>query len=66
MNSLPFGQLKSFLKILIGVQYEYNTTKNDSPNRQVGAVEILKSYTIPWAVMASATFRKPAMLAPAT
>ena len=21
MNSLPFGQLKSFLKILIGVQY---------------------------------------------
>ena len=22
MNSLPFGQLKSFLKILIGVQYE--------------------------------------------
>ena len=23
MNSLPFGQLKSFLKILIGVQYEF-------------------------------------------
>ncbi len=23
MNSLPFGQLKSFLKILIGVQYEW-------------------------------------------
>ena len=22
MNSMPFGQLKSFLKILIGVQYE--------------------------------------------
>ena len=22
MNSLPFGQLKSFLKILIGVQYQ--------------------------------------------
>ncbi len=22
MNSLPFGQLKSFLKILIGVQYD--------------------------------------------
>jgi hypothetical protein len=22
MNSLPFGQLKSFLKILIGVQYK--------------------------------------------
>ena len=22
MNSLPFGQVKSFLKILIGVQYE--------------------------------------------
>ena len=66
MNSLPFGQLKSFLKILIGVQYESDTTKIDSPNRQVGAVEILNSYTIPWALMASATFRKPAMLAPAT
>ena len=66
MNSLPFGQLKSFLKILIGVQYESDTTKIDSPNRQVGAVKVLNSYTIPWAVMASATFRKPAMLAPAT
>lgn len=45
---------------------ESNTTKIDSPNRQVGTVEILNSYTMPCAVMASATFRKPAMLAPAT
>ena len=27
---------------------------------------LLLSYTMPWAFMASATFRKPAMLAPAT
>ena len=66
MNSMPFRQLKSFLKILIEVQYESNTTKIDSPNRQVGAVKILNSYTMPCAVMASATFRKPAILAPAT
>ena len=66
MNSMPFRQLKSFFKILIGVQYESDTTKIDSPNRQVGAVEILNSYTMPCAVMASATFRKPAILAPAT
>ena len=33
MNSLPFGQLKSFLKILIGVQYntcaKYNKFHNE-------------------------------------
>ena len=30
MNSMPFRQLKSFLKILIGVQYEiYFLTVND-------------------------------------
>ena len=30
MNSLPFGQLKSFLKILIGVQYENARTVRNS------------------------------------
>ena len=32
MNSLPFGQLKSFLKILIGVQY-----KKEEAGRSFGA-----------------------------
>ena len=26
MNSMPFGQLESFLKILIGIQYENRAT----------------------------------------
>ena len=29
MNSMPFGQLKSFLKILIGVQYDTLSHRND-------------------------------------
>ena len=42
MNSLPFGQLKSFLKILIGVQYETSKKlKPPSVNWKIstGAVE---------------------------
>jgi hypothetical protein len=30
MNSMPFRQLKSFLKILIGVQYKNRTTSANS------------------------------------
>ena len=33
MNSLPFGQLKSFLKILIGVQYESGTDIPENEKR---------------------------------
>ena len=39
MNSLPFGQLKSFLKILIGVQYKlYMISPKDA---STGGSEIL-------------------------
>jgi len=34
MNSMPFRQLKSFLKILIGVQYELLLPDNDHAGRE--------------------------------
>ena len=39
---------------------------NTIPPAALAGGEMYIFYTIPWAFMASATFRKPAMLAPAT
>ena len=49
-----------------GTEHSFATKKRDSrlavPLRRALCVP----YTMPWAIMASATLRKPAMLAPAT
>ena len=52
MNSLPFGQLKSFLKILIGVQYEkvrMTVRQNNTPPECItpGAVLFIRLSSIP-------------------
>ncbi len=43
-----------------------NCKKSGASIAKGSALFLYQAYTIPWAFMASATFRKPAMLAPAT
>ena len=67
MKMLPGGTDKS-------VPYEYifyptkriTAKKSGASIAKGSALFLYQAYTIPWAFMASATFRKPAMLAPAT
>ncbi len=57
----PFGACPAFLLFHIFVQfYQISSTGNPS------AYPAQASYTTPWASMASTTFSKPAILAPAT
>ena len=46
MNSMPFRQLKSFLKILIGVQYELRKSKIRPPPVKTGGGFFLKGIFI--------------------
>ena len=46
MNSLPFGQLKSFLKILIGVQYKMRQHGNIRSHAGALLLSLFLSYSL--------------------